>query len=75
MKLYDTPYGWVRLCWETCVDGYDRKMDVETAARKLEWMRDEGEWDVPEDLTAEDFSEWWNEFVDEQKKWEAEQDE
>lgn len=57
------------------MDGYDRKMDVETAARELEWRRDEGEWDVPEDLTAEDFAEWWNEFVDEQKKWEAEQDE
>ena len=70
-----TPYKWVRACWETCVEGYDRKIDVETAARKLEWMRDEGEWDVPEDLTAEDFAEWWNEFVNEQKKWEAEQDE
>ena len=75
MKMNNTPREWVGFYRETCVEGYDRKMNVEIAARKLEWMRDEGGWDVPEDLTAEDFAEWWNEFVDEQKKWEAEQDE
>lgn len=69
-----TPYEWVKKYWLDSRVGYDLELDVKTAASDLERFRAAG-YDVPEDLTAEDFAEWWNEFVDEQKKWEAEQDE
>ena len=69
-----TPYEWVKNYWLNSRVGYDLELDVKTAAGDLVRFRAAG-YDVPEDLTAEDFAEWWNELVDEQKKWEAEQDE
>lgn len=58
----DTPYEFVKELWENCREGYDEKLDVETAANDLQRFRDE-DWAVPEDLTAEDFAQWWNELV------------
>lgn len=69
-----TPYEFVKALWENSREDYDGKLDVETATGDLENFRAVG-YDVPEDLTAKDYATWWNELVDEQKKWEAEQDE
>ena len=57
-----TTSEFVRNLWENSSD-YTTKMDINTAQNDLDTFRAEG-WDVPEDLTAEEYAEAWNELVD-----------
>ena len=58
-----TAYEFVRNLWENS-DNYDSMMDIETAQQDLDNFRSEF-WDVPEDLTAEEYASIWNELVNE----------
>lgn len=58
-----TAYEFVRNLWENS-DSYDTMMDIETAQQDLDNFRSES-WDVPEDLTAEEYASIWNELVNE----------
>lgn len=57
-----TTSEFVRNLWENSSD-YTTKMDITTAQNDLDTFRAEG-WDVPDDLTAEEYAEVWNELVD-----------
>ena len=57
-----TASEFVRNLWENSSD-YATKMDITTAQNDLDTFRAEG-WDVPDDLTAEEYAEAWNELVD-----------
>lgn len=56
-------YEFVRTLWENCREGYDTKLDIREATTDLQRFRD-AEWNVPEDLTPEEFMEYWNELVE-----------
>ena len=49
--------------WENSSD-FTARMDIETARQDLDTFRAEG-WDMPDDITPEDYMEVWNELVDE----------
>ena len=57
-----TTSEFVRNLWENSGD-YTTKMDITTAQNDLDTFRAEG-WDVPDDLTAEEYAEAWNDLVD-----------
>lgn len=57
-----TTSEFVRNLWENSSD-YTTRMDITTAQNDLNTFRAEG-WDVPDDLTAEEYAEAWNELVD-----------
>ena len=59
-----TAYDFVRNLWENS-DSYDQRMDIKTAQQDLDNFHSES-WDVPEDLTAEEYMEIWNGLIDEQ---------
>ena len=59
-----TAYDFVRNLWENS-DSYDQRMDIKTAQQDLDNFQSES-WDVPEDLTAEEYMEIWNGLIDEQ---------
>lgn len=61
-----TVYEFIRNLWENSPD-YTAHMDEETAQQDLDTFRSEG-WDVPEDLTAAEYTSIWNGLVDEQNK-------
>ena len=57
----------VRNLWENDSYGNDSTlMDLETAKYDLKMFADEG-WDLPEDITPENFMETWNEIVRENR--------
>ena len=57
-----TTSEFIRNLWENSSD-YTTRMDITTAQNDLDTFRAEG-WDVPDDLTAEEYAEAWNELVD-----------
>lgn len=58
-----TAYEFVKNLWENS-DASTVRMDIETARADLENFRSE-DWDVPENLTAEEYMETWNGLVTE----------
>lgn len=67
-----TKREFVQFLWEHTMDYDGSYMSLETARADLENFRAEDGWDVPEDLTAEEYMEMWNELVDAQRAWEEE---
>lgn len=62
-----TAYEFVRSLWENS-DAYNVRMDIDTARTDLDNFRSEDDWDVPEDLTAEEYMEIWNALIDDNKE-------
>ena len=62
-----TAYEFVKDLWEHAED-YSRYMTAQTAREDLDNFRRQDGWEVPEDLTAEEFADLWNELVDDQKR-------
>lgn len=67
-----TKREFVQFLWEHAMDYDGSYMSLETARADLENFRAEDGWDVPEDLTAEEYAEIWNGLVDAQRAWEEE---
>lgn len=58
-----TTSEFVRSLFENSND-YTTRMDIETARQDLDNFRADG-WDLPEDITPEDYMEAWNDLIDE----------
>lgn len=57
-----TKYEFVRELMDTTRNGYSEPMTIENAQIDLDNFRRDG-WNVPEDLTPEEYMEIWNELL------------
>ena len=67
-----TKYDFVMSIWEHEMDYDGSYISLETARADLETFRAQDGWDVPEDLTAEEYMDIYNELVRVQNAWEEE---
>lgn len=67
-----TKYDFVMNIWEHEMDYDGSYISLETTRADLETFRAQDGWDAPDDLTAEEYMDIYNELVDAQNAWEEE---